>query len=280
MMNTVPSAPQQTGFQPTLFDGIFSFPNWNGTSIVPREKDDEWDLFDGADLDAIVAGMKSATSSTMAHTLPADCNKERRASMESFKQSPPSPQAVSHDSSYSEEDWSLADKVDNEDEAIAEEDEEWTERSELKGSRRTKRRHTSKRVVQSDVMDSEYEAMSPKRRRSGGGKAVSRAQSEASNPRSKSSLLWRKYGQKILRGKPWRGTVRCYYKCHHAGCPAKKLVEKHSSNLDKVIDVKYESTHNHPIADEDLEDSGMLDTGAADGQNSDDTLDQESVGSC
>jgi hypothetical protein len=51
--------------------------------------------------------------------------------------------------------------------------------------------------------------------------------------------------------------VRCYYKCHHTSCPAKKLVEKHASNLDKIIDVKYESAHNHPIADEDLEDSGV-----------------------
>ena len=38
-------------------------------------------------------------------------------------------------------------------------------------------------------------------------------------------------------------------------------MEKHSSNMDKVIDIKYESTHNHPIAEQDLEDSGLQSQG-------------------
>lgn len=71
----------------------------------------------------------------------------------------------------------------------------------------------------------------------------------------KATLLWRKYGQKILRGKQWRGTVRCYYKCHYPLCAAKKLVEKHISDMDKVIEVKLEGSHNHPISDQEWEDS-------------------------
>lgn len=74
-----------------------------------------------------------------------------------------------------------------------------------------------------------------------------------------------------------RGTVRCYYKCHYPQCAAKKLVssspwntspdvrtltcrcgpqvEKHISDMDKVIEVKLEGTHNHPISDQEWEDS-------------------------
>lgn len=75
---------------------------------------------------------------------------------------------------------------------------------------------------------------------------------------SKMKLLWRKYGQKNLKGKAWRGIVRCYYKCCHASCNVKKLVEKPSDDLNKILTIKYESVHNHPIAEKDLEESGVF----------------------
>ena len=89
----------------------------------------------------------------------------------------------------------------------------------------------------------------------------------------KVTLLWRKYGQKNLRGKPWKGIVRCYYKCYNSSCPARKLVEKHASDLDKIIETKFENEHNHTVAAEDMEESGVYARkGGDDGDASDDTL--------
>lgn len=75
---------------------------------------------------------------------------------------------------------------------------------------------------------------------------------------NKVKLLWRKYGQKNLKGKAWRGIVRCYYKCCVPSCNVKKLVEKPSEDLNKILSVKYESVHNHAIAEKDLEESGVF----------------------
>jgi len=74
------------------------------------------------------------------------------------------------------------------------------------------------------------------------------------NQQCRIPVQWRKYGQKVLRNKSLRGLVRCYYKCYYPGCPAKKLVEKNSSDLDKIIHTKYEMEHVHPVAQEDYED--------------------------
>jgi len=70
-------------------------------------------------------------------------------------------------------------------------------------------------------------------------------------------LLWRKYGQKTLKGKLHQGRIRCYYKCCVASCNVKKIIEKPANDLNKVLHVKYMSTHNHSIAYEDLEQSGV-----------------------
>jgi len=57
-------------------------------------------------------------------------------------------------------------------------------------------------------------------------------------------LLWRKYGQKKLKG---LGIVRCYYKCHLTTCPAKKFIDKAASDLNHTLGVRFDSMHNHTL---------------------------------
>uniref|UniRef100_A0A1D1XTV7 Putative WRKY transcription factor 4 n=1 Tax=Anthurium amnicola TaxID=1678845 RepID=A0A1D1XTV7_9ARAE len=60
---------------------------------------------------------------------------------------------------------------------------------------------------------------------------------------SSDAYKWRKYGQKIVKGNP---NPRSYYKCTQMGCPARKHVEKDSTDA-KTIIMHYEGKHNHDL---------------------------------
>ena len=51
-------------------------------------------------------------------------------------------------------------------------------------------------------------------------------QADSEPKRSKRKAVWRKYGQKTLKGKDYTGMkmLRCYYRCNHPGCQVKKQV--------------------------------------------------------
>lgn len=67
------------------------------------------------------------------------------------------------------------------------------------------------------------------------------------------------------------GLVRGYYKCSMPSCHAKKLVEKSGDDMETILCVKYESTHNHAIAEADREEAGLNDPDY--GDNSEDDQD-------
>lgn len=81
----------------------------------------------------------------------------------------------------------------------------------------------------------------------GRAKRPARASSDSSPRLKKPLLLWRKYGQKHLKGDQ-RGIVRCYYKCFDPTCPARRYVEKPASDLDRVLEVRHEAEHNHIVS--------------------------------
>jgi len=58
---------------------------------------------------------------------------------------------------------------------------------------------------------------------------------------------WRKYGQKVLKGKDSEGLVRCYFRCTWPGCEVKKRVEKDTSNVEAVNQVTITGVHNHNL---------------------------------
>jgi len=58
---------------------------------------------------------------------------------------------------------------------------------------------------------------------------------------------WRKYGQKVLKGKDSEGLVRCYFRCTWPGCEVKKRVEKDTSNEEAVNQVTITGVHNHNL---------------------------------
>jgi len=59
---------------------------------------------------------------------------------------------------------------------------------------------------------------------------------------------WRKYGQKILKGKDSHGLVRCYFRCTWPGCEVKKRVEKGMSTTDEPVNhVTITGVHNHNL---------------------------------
>lgn len=70
--------------------------------------------------------------------------------------------------------------------------------------------------------------------------------------RTPEQTIWRKYGQKTIKGKETEGLdlLRCYYKCIFPGCPARRQVEKHSWEEDEDAVEVIEGTHNHPIQGE------------------------------
>ena len=131
---------------------------------------------------------------------------------------------------------------------LEDEDEEWNERSERPSQQR--RSKSKKRAP----IDSFCSGSPKKRPRSASG--AEKGGEKVITPRTRTNLLWRKYGQKKLRGATWKGIVRCYYKCYHEGCPAKRLIEKMATDLSKVIAIKFEDEHNHPIPEEEQEGAG------------------------
>eukprot|EP00798_Chlamydomonas_sp_ICE-L_P016694 gene16694-22957_t len=52
---------------------------------------------------------------------------------------------------------------------------------------------------------------------------------------------WRKYGEKVVKGSR---NPRSYYKCSHAGCAGKKIVEKNA--LGEILATEYKEEHCHP----------------------------------
>ncbi|KAG1667900.1 hypothetical protein FOA52_013661 [Chlamydomonas sp. UWO 241] len=55
---------------------------------------------------------------------------------------------------------------------------------------------------------------------------------------------WRKYGEKVVKGSP---NPRSYYKCSHAGCGAKKIVERDSKGDTLLAETKGEHNHAAPL---------------------------------
>jgi len=133
----------------------------------------------------------------------------------------------------------------------SEEDEEWTEGGE-------RRPQAKKRPTPGTKAQAAKRPKPPPSINSDNTVEAQEASFEPISPTTtrKPLLLWRKYGQKKLKGKPWKGIVRCYYKCHFSTCPAKKFIEKSASDLNHVLGVKFESEHNHYIAPGELMDNG------------------------
>jgi len=73
-------------------------------------------------------------------------------------------------------------------------------------------------------------------------------QADGEPKRSKGKAVWRKYGQKTLKGKDYTGMkmLRCYYRCNHPGCQVKKQVET-SAWSNEVANVTIHGIHNHPV---------------------------------
>merc|ERR1711865_919775 len=66
--------------------------------------------------------------------------------------------------------------------------------------------------------------------------------------KAKGKAVWRKYGQKTLKGKDYTGMkmLRCYYRCNHPGCQVKKQVET-SAWSNEAANVTIHGIHNHPV---------------------------------
>lgn len=87
----------------------------------------------------------------------------------------------------------------------------------------------------------------------------------------KRKCTWRKYGQKVLKGKDFVGmdVIRCYYRCNVRGCKVKKQVEKASWQTDGEAAVSVTGIHTHPYeevvegADDHDEPAGEVNTASA-----------------
>merc|ERR1711907_127023 len=66
--------------------------------------------------------------------------------------------------------------------------------------------------------------------------------------KAKGKAIWRKYGQKTLKGKDYTGMkmLRCYYRCNHPGCQVKKQVET-SAWSNEAANITIHGIHNHPV---------------------------------
>lgn len=67
------------------------------------------------------------------------------------------------------------------------------------------------------------------------------------------SGMWRKYGQKRMKGKEFEGldVFRCYYKCTFPGCQVRMQTEKHSWQSDDEARCIVRGTHTHPVEGQD-----------------------------
>jgi len=75
----------------------------------------------------------------------------------------------------------------------------------------------------------------------------------------KRKTTWRKYGQKVLKGKDFVGmdVIRCYFRCSVPGCKVKKQVEKASWQTNAEASVRVTGIHSHPYQEESIsEDEG------------------------
>lgn len=59
-------------------------------------------------------------------------------------------------------------------------------------------------------------------------------------------INWRKYGEKVLKGKESEGRVRAYFKCTYPDCEVRKHVER-SINSDGADHVTITGVHNHNL---------------------------------
>merc|ERR1711959_468654 len=91
----------------------------------------------------------------------------------------------------------------------------------------------------------EQEAIGEKRKL-GGEDAAGDAAGDAE--RAKGKATWRKYGQKILKGKEYVGmrVLRCYYRCNFPGCTVKKQVET-SAWSNEPANITIHGIHNHQV---------------------------------
>lgn len=69
----------------------------------------------------------------------------------------------------------------------------------------------------------------------------------------KRKCTWRKYGQKVLKGKDFVGmdVIRCYYRCNVQGCQVKKQVEKASWQSNAEANITVTGIHTHPVEEDD-----------------------------
>jgi len=69
----------------------------------------------------------------------------------------------------------------------------------------------------------------------------------------KRKCTWRKYGQKVLKGKDFVGmdVIRCYYRCNVRGCNVKKQVEKASWQSNSEANITVTGIHIHPVEEDD-----------------------------
>jgi len=78
--------------------------------------------------------------------------------------------------------------------------------------------------------------------------AKSATDAQPTEDTKKRKCTWRKYGQKVLKGKEFVGmdVIRCYYRCNVRGCKVKKQVEKASWQTDADASVSVTGIHSHP----------------------------------
>merc|ERR1711865_289498 len=76
--------------------------------------------------------------------------------------------------------------------------------------------------------------------------------------KAKGKAVWRKYGQKTLKGKDYTGMkmLRCYYRCNHPGCQVKKQVETCAWS-NEAANITIHGIHNHPIESQPEEKNGV-----------------------
>jgi len=103
--------------------------------------------------------------------------------------------------------------------------------------------HTTTRGGGSTGMDGTQQGMAAAR----GTKRKTEAEAPSTKEKAKVKAVWRKYGQKTIKGKEdtEMQMTRCYFRCNYPGCQVKKQVETSAPNAAPSITIR--GIHNHPV---------------------------------